>query len=100
MSLSARERNAIAAASRGNLASVQAANRERILTARADLTARQSRNTLATPPKAPAGFRGSKGRRAGSDKGQGEWRTVSQNYRTAATHDVRWSATVHTNPSV
>lgn len=33
-----------------------------------------------------------KNRRPGSDKGQGEWRTVSPYYRTAATLDVRWSA--------
>ena len=33
-----------------------------------------------------------KNRRPGSDKGQGEWRTTSPYYRTAATLDVRWSA--------
>lgn len=35
-----------------------------------------------------------KGQRPGADKGQGEWRTVSQNYRSAASHDGAWSQTV------
>lgn len=32
-----------------------------------------------------------KNRRPGQDKGQGEWRTVSQNYMTPITIDSRWS---------
>lgn len=36
----------------------------------------------------------SRNRRAGSDKGQNDWRTTSQNYRTRVTHDPRWSRTV------
>lgn len=31
------------------------------------------------------------GRRAGQDKGQGLWRSVSQNYMTPVTIDARWS---------
>lgn len=31
------------------------------------------------------------GRRAGQDKGQDLWRTTSQNYKTAATIDSRWT---------
>lgn len=32
------------------------------------------------------------GKRPGGDKGQGEWRTVSQNYKDHATIDARWTA--------
>lgn len=38
-------------------------------------------------------------RRDPATKGQGEWRTVSQNYSTHATHDARWALTAHTNPA-
>ena len=31
------------------------------------------------------------GKRAGSDKGQGLWRTTSQNYKTSVTIDSRWT---------
>lgn len=92
--MDAKARNAIAAASRGNMAAIQAANREQVIAARTDLATRQNRHTSAVPVKAPSGFRGSRGRRPGRDKGQNEWRTTSQYYRTAATHDARWSQTV------
>lgn len=36
------------------------------------------------------------GRRAGQDKGQGLWRSVSQNYMTPVTIDSRWSNTRET----
>lgn len=98
--MDARTRNAIAASSRGQLAAIQAANRERLITARLNLTERQNRHTAVVAPTAPAGFRGSKGRRAGRDKGQNEWRTTSQYYRTEATHDIRWSATVSKNQTI
>lgn len=94
--MDAKARNAIAAASRGNMAAIQQANRDRIASARTDLSNRQNRHTSVTAPTAPAGFRGSRGRRPGRDKGQNEWRTTSQYYRTAATHDARWSQTVST----
>lgn len=42
----------------------------------------------------PAGYSGRKGRRPGSDKGQKGWNR-SPYYKTAATIDARWSATVN-----
>ena len=43
---------------------------------------------------AQSGTRIRKGRRAGADKGQSEWRTTPRNYHTAATIDPRWHNTV------
>lgn len=42
-------------------------------------------------PGTAGGYGGRMPRRPSGDKGQGYWRTVSPNYRTAATIDSRWS---------
>ena len=73
----------------------QAINREkfaaRAAARRGSLPSERARLNPATPITA-TGHVGRKGKRPGSDKGQGEWRTTSPYFRTAATIDVRWSA--------
>lgn len=48
---------------------------------------------MAEPVQSRHGKPGRRGKRPGSDKGQGLWRTTSPYYTTSATIDVRWSAT-------
>ena len=85
--------------SRQNMATKRAANAAAHRAANA--AARAATVTVGNNPAARAerivaqsGARIRKGRRAGADKGQGEWRATSQNYRTAASIDARWHDTV------
>lgn len=73
----------------------QMINRERFAaraaSKRGSLPSERARLNPAAPVTG-SGHVGRKGKRPGSDKGQGEWRTTSPYYSTAATVDVRWSA--------
>lgn len=95
--MTTKERNALARASKGKMAGIQAANRAAHAEQRDRTRAQQNRHTAAEPIAAATGPRTKRKRRnyAGSqtDGYRSVW-TISPYYSNLVTVDSRWSATV------